>query len=58
VHIADIAKAQVHGHFATVTIGPGGTNIDFGGTDITVVPATHGKDGAAYSCEGRFVPMQ
>jgi polygalacturonase len=58
VHIADITKTQVHGHFATVTTGPGGTNIDFSGTDITVVPAKGGKGGAAYSCEGRFVPMQ
>ena len=58
VHVTDITKGQVHGHFATVTIGPGGTNIDFSGTDITVVPAKSGKDSAAYSCDGRFVPMQ
>jgi hypothetical protein len=44
VHIAEITKAQVHGHFATVTLGLGGTNIDFSGTDITVVPANGGKD--------------
>jgi polygalacturonase len=58
VHIADITKAQVHGHFATVKTGSGGTNIDFSGTDITVVPVEGRKDGAAYSCDGRFVPMQ
>lgn len=58
VHIADITRAQVHGHFATVRMGPGGTNIDFSGTDITVVPSTGGKDGVAYRCEERFVPMQ
>ena len=58
VHIDDITKAQVHGHFATVTVGPGGTSIDFSGTDITVVPAKSRKNGAAYSCDGRFVPMQ
>jgi len=58
VHIADIMKAQVHGHFATVTIGPGATNIDFSGTDIKVVPAKGEKGGVAYSCDGRFVPMQ
>ena len=58
VHISDITKTQVHGHFATVTVGPGGTNIDFSGTDITVVSAKNGKDGAAYSCDGRFAPMQ
>jgi polygalacturonase len=58
VHIDDITKAQVHGHFATVTVGPGGTSIDFSGTDITVVPAKSQKNGAAYSCYGRFVPMR
>ena len=58
VHIADITKAQIHGHFATVTIGPGVTNIDFSGTDIKVVPAEGEKGGTAYSCDGRFVPMQ
>jgi polygalacturonase len=58
VHIADITRALVHGHFATVRMGPGGTNIDFSGTDITVVPSTGGKDSVAYRCEGRFVPMQ
>jgi hypothetical protein len=39
VHINDITKTQVHGHFAMVTIGPGGTNIDFSRTDIKVVSA-------------------
>jgi polygalacturonase len=58
VHVTDITKGQVHGHFATVTMGPGGTNIDFSGTDITVVPAKNGKDGPTYSCDGKFVPMQ
>jgi polygalacturonase len=58
VHIADITKTQVHGHFATVTMGSGGTNIDFSGTDITVVPAKDGKGDVAYSCEERFVPMR
>ena len=58
VHIADITKAQVHGHFATVTLGPGGTNIDFSGTDIKIIPATSGKGSAPYSCDGRFLPMR
>src|SRR5258708_5551200 len=57
VHIEGITKAQVHGHFATVTVGAGGTNIDFSGTDIKVVPATAAK-AAAYSCARKFVPMQ
>ena len=58
VHIADISKAQVHGHFATVTMGPGGTNIDFSGTDIKVVAAKNEKSDATYSCDGKFMPMQ
>jgi polygalacturonase len=58
VRIADITKAQVHGHFATVTVGPSGTNIDFSGTDIMVVPAKDTKGGAPYSCDDRFLPMQ
>jgi polygalacturonase len=52
----------VHGHFATATLGPLGTNLDFSATDIKVVttkPA--GADTAkesALSCDGKFVPMQ
>jgi len=58
VRIDGIAPSQVHGHFATVTLGPGGTNIDFSGTDIKVVPASGPKRVEAYNCEGKFVPMQ
>jgi len=58
VHIADISKALVHGHFATVTMGPGGTNIDFSGTDIKIVAAKNEKSDATYSCDGKFMPMQ
>jgi polygalacturonase len=59
---------QVHGRFATVTLGAMGTNLNFSATDIRVVPAkgvsTPGGTGAtaseepAFSCEGKFVPMQ
>ena len=58
VRIDGIAPAQVHGHFATVTLGPGGTNIDFSGTDIKVVAPTAPKQAEPYGCEGKFVPMQ
>lgn len=58
VRVEDISPSQVHGHFATVTLGPGGTNIDFSGTDIKVVSPTAPKQVAPYGCEGKFVPMQ
>ncbi len=57
VHIESITPSQVHGHFATITIGPGGTNIDFSKTDLKIIPAT-GEKTAPYSCEGKFLPMQ
>jgi polygalacturonase len=67
VRIDGITPQQVHGHFATVTIGPLGTNVNFSATDIKVipakaVPASTGTDAATtesvFSCEGKFVPMQ
>jgi polygalacturonase len=58
VHVEDISPSEVHGHFATVTLGPGGTNIDFSGTDIKVVSPTAPKQIQPYGCEGKFVPMQ
>src|SRR5580658_10353084 len=39
VRVDGITPAQVHGHFATVTLGPLGTNLNFSGTDIRVIPA-------------------
>jgi polygalacturonase len=67
VKIEGTTAAQVHGHFATVTLGPRGTNLDFGATDIKVVP-TKGVPGsnasggttkeASFTCDGKFVPMQ
>lgn len=58
VRVEDISPSQVHGHFATVTLGPGGTNIDFSGTDIKVVSPTAPKQSKPYSCDGKFLPMQ
>jgi polygalacturonase len=65
VHIDGITPQQVHGHFATVTLGLMGTNLDFSATDIKVVPAkpasatpdTAAKE-VAFTCDGKFVPMQ
>jgi polygalacturonase len=62
VHIEGITREQVHGHFATVTIGSRGSNIDFGGTDLKVVQATALPLGtrpeAAFTCNEKFVPME
>jgi polygalacturonase len=58
VHIIGITPAQVHGHFASITIGDGGTNLDFSQTDIKVSRPLTPKSQPAYNCDGRFVPMQ
>jgi polygalacturonase len=61
VLITGITPAQVHGHFATITLGPMGTNIDFSKTDLKIIPAPGTKSttpSPTYSCEGRFVPME
>jgi polygalacturonase len=62
VQIDGITRGQVHGRFAAVTIGSRGSNIDFGGTDIKVVPATALPAGTrpqpAFNCDGMFVPME
>ncbi|MDX6459255.1 MAG: polygalacturonase [Acidobacteriaceae bacterium] len=67
VRIDGITPQQAHGHFATVTLGPLGTNLNFSATDIKVisakaVPPPTAADAAtrepAFSCEGKFVPMQ
>ena len=58
VRVEGISPQQAHGHFATVTLGPGGTNINFSETDIQVVSPMTPKRVEAYSCEGKFVPMQ
>ena len=62
VRIQGIAQEQVHGRFATVTIGPRGSNIDFGGTEIKTIQAKGALPAAtlepAFTCEGKFVPME
>jgi polygalacturonase len=59
VFIKGLKPAQVHGHFADVTVGAGWTNIDFSGTDIKVTqPTPPAKGYQAPSCAGKFVPMQ
>ena len=58
---------QVHGRFATVTLGPLGANLNFSGTDIKVVPAKAtpapiagdaSPKEPAFGCDDKFVPMQ
>ena len=67
VRVMGISSAQVHGRFATVTLGPLGTNLDFSKTEIKLIPAKalpppSTSDAAvaepAFSCDGKFVPMQ
>ena len=59
VRVEGITPAQVHGHFATVTVGPRGTNLNFSGTDIKVVTQQSGAaEGATFGCQEKFVPMQ
>jgi polygalacturonase len=67
VRIDGITPAQVHGRFATVTLGPHSTNISFIGTDIKAIPAKStrvatetGTDTTdpAFTCDDKFVPME
>jgi polygalacturonase len=67
VKINGITPQQVHGRFATVTLGPMGTNLNFSATEIRVVPVKGGSaavgaeaagSGSAFSCDGKFVPMR
>jgi polygalacturonase len=67
VHIEGITPAQVHGRFATISLGPQGTNLNFSATEIKVIPAkattsaSESSQGAiepAFTCDGKFVPMQ
>jgi polygalacturonase len=61
VRVEGIAQGQVHGRFATVTLGSRGSNIDFGGPDIKEVQAkglpTSATLEPAFTCESKFVPM-
>jgi len=58
VRVEGVAPEQVHGRFATMTLGPAGTNLDFSKTEIKVVPFVGAVVPSAFSCEGKFVPMQ
>ena len=59
VQIEGIIPAQVHGHFATVTLGPGGSNLDFSSTDIKVVPFSGAAaNDSGFKCDEKFVPME
>jgi polygalacturonase len=67
VRIDGITPAQVHGRFATVTLGQHSTNISFIGTEIKVIPnkgtpvLTEPSVVAAepaFRCDEKFVPMQ
>jgi polygalacturonase len=62
VRVQEITPGQVHGRFATVTIGSRGSNIDFGRTDISVMQAKSVPVAAtlepAFTCQAKFVPMQ
>jgi polygalacturonase len=67
VHVEEATPAQVHGRFATVMLGPLGTNLNFSATEIKVVPtkaaSSSGESaarstGPAFTCDGKFVPMQ
>jgi polygalacturonase len=65
VRVEGITPQQVHGRFATVTLGPEGSNLDFSATDIKVIraqPGSTSSDAAAkesaFGCDEKFVPMQ
>jgi polygalacturonase len=59
VRVEGITPAQVHGRFATVTVGAMGTNLNFSKTDIKVVATPQGAaQGADFGCAERFVSMQ
>ena len=68
VRVEGITPQQVHGRFATVMLGKQGTNLNFSATDIKVIPLNSlgpvptAADAAAtepaFTCDGKFVPMQ
>ena len=59
VYIHGLQPAQVHGHFADVTVGPLWTNINFTGADMRVmVPTGVAKGSREPTCTGKFVPME
>jgi polygalacturonase len=59
VFIHGLKPAQVHGHFADVTIGAFGSNIHLSGADLKVSePIPPAKGYREPQCEGKFVPMR
>lgn len=58
VRVDGITPQQVHGRFATVTVGSGGTNLDFGKTEIKVVSFKGERVEPGKSCYDMFVPMR
>jgi polygalacturonase len=62
VHIEGIMQPQVQGRFATVKIGSRGSNLDFGGTEVKVIPVKDVPPGTraepAFSCTEKFIPME
>jgi polygalacturonase len=59
VFINGIKPSQVHGHFATVEVGPHSANIDFSTTDLKrPEPPAPPMIYRPMSCEERFIPMQ
>jgi polygalacturonase len=63
VRIDRIAPEQVHGRFATVTLGPHSSNISFIGTDVKVIPSPGAQPVPStgeppFSCVEKFVPME
>ncbi len=56
VHIEGIKPEQVHTQFTTATIGPGPVNFTLTAPTTTSSPAK-GTPGPAFTCEGKFLPM-
>ncbi len=57
VFVQGLKPRQVHGHFADVTIGTAGTNLDFSQTDLKVTRPDKFAS-PVMNCSGKFVPMQ
>lgn len=57
VFVKGLKPTQVHGHFAEVTIGPRGTDINFSATDLTV-SGKGGSSAVPADCSTKFVPMR
>ncbi len=58
VVVKGIRPAEVHGHFADVTLASSGTNLDFSGTDLKVIKPAGETGSMDFTCSEKFVPMQ